>query len=223
MKCLPCWRKESKMKGLLFKDLMLLKSQKTGLMIMLTAALILAFTSSNGMGSVGFSNFLMMMTITSTFNLDEYNNFLTYLLTTPISKKMYIQSKYIFASLALLLTWFLSVCILFICNWIKGQSVATNIVMASLIIPLIVLILFSFSIPFLIKFGPEKGRIIMAAAMGSVFGLCYYIMQMFVDLSLDFNQPLILGNIFIIISIICLIAVLISYAISLRVMEKKDY
>ncbi len=88
MKCLPCWRKESKMKGLLFKDLMLLKSQKTGLMLMLTVALILAFTSSNGMGSVGFSNFLMMMTITSTFNLDEYNNFLTYLLTTPISKKM---------------------------------------------------------------------------------------------------------------------------------------
>ncbi len=222
------------------------------------------------MGSVGFSNFLMMMTITSTFNLDEYNNFLTYLLTTPISKKIYIQSKYIFASLALLLTWFFSLCILFICNWIKGQSVATNIVMASLIILLIVFILFSFSIPFLIKFGPEKGRVIMAAAMGSVFGLCYYIMasliillivfilfsfsipflikfgpekgrvimaaamgsvfglcyyimQTSVDLSLDFNQPLILGNIFIIISIICLIAVLISYAISLRVMEKKDY
>ena len=63
----------------------------------------------------------------------------------------------------------------------------------------------------------------MAAAMGSVFGLCYYIMQTSVDLSLDFNQPLILGNIFIIITIICLIAVLISYAISLRVMEKKDY
>lgn len=95
------------MKGLFVKDFCLLKKQIAYLAIIFFIAIVNLFLTNSSIFCITFISTVGYIFSLNTISYDEYNNGYPFLFTLPISKKEYVQEKYIFS-----LT--ISACFLFI-------------------------------------------------------------------------------------------------------------
>lgn len=203
------------MKGLIIKDILMIKNNIKLLSIAFLVWLILSSTQNNDMTFV--LPFLAIMIFISTFSYDDYNNWNAYAITLPNGRKNVVKSKYI-ASIIL------TVVIALICGAISYMFYKTK--MLDLIQQLSgslvgVIIVISLLYPIIFKYGSEKGRIItMLLVIGTICisGLISKIINIPEKYINIFNNY---ETVFLaIISIMCLI---ISYIISKKIYLKKEY
>lgn len=203
------------MKGLIIKDILMIKNNIKLLSIAFLVWLILPSTQNNDMTFV--LPFLAIMIFISTFSYDDYNNWNAYAITLPNGRKNVVKSKYI-ASIIL------TVVIALICGAISYMFYKTK--MLDLIQQLSgslvgVIIVISLLYPIIFKYGSEKGRIItMLLVIGTICisGLISKIINIPEKYINIFNNY---ETVFLaIISIMCLI---ISYIISKKIYLKKEY
>ena len=209
------------MKGLIYKDLMQLKTQKTGLLFVLFLSIVFSFTFLKEGAVVSFCLFVMLINVTSTITMDEYNNFLGYLLSLPVSRHDYVKSKYVFAILLFGSTWFLGSLLSLLTDYILTKQLHIEIMSSTVMMPLMVMVIFAISLPFLLKFGGEKGRLIMSGVIGLVFGVSVYFMQ-FGEVLFQTISNASLTSILALTIVIVAVITLVSYGASIKVMAKKD-
>lgn len=203
------------MKGLIIKDILMIKNNIKLLSIAFLVWLILSSTQNNDMTFV--LPFLAIMIFISTFSYDDYNNWNAYAITLPNGRKNVVKSKYI-ASIIL------TVVIALICGVISYIFYKTK--MLNLIQQLSgslvgVIIVISLLYPIMFKYGSEKGRIItMLLVIGTVCisGL----------ISKIINIPEKYINIFsnnetAFLAVISIVSLIISYIISKKIYLKKEY
>lgn len=156
------------MKGLLIKEAyMIIKYGRAFLMMILIFAGVSAFQSADEGGGIIFAVYpcllggLIPMTLIS---YDEREKWLEYSFTFPYTRKQMVSSKYITG----LVCGMLSVLIITVLNAAAGASnllsLVSMLVSISVISPSILL-------PFVFKFGAEKGRIFYYFIVGAVAGL----------------------------------------------------
>lgn len=147
------------MKGLLIKDFLLMKNYKKVAMFMLIIGIFV------GMNDVSFASgdILVFVSILSmsTITYDEANHGLNTLFTLPITRSDYVKEKYLF-SLIITGIGFVLVAIL---NCFSQSSFLETFVILSTS-----LLLLSISLPFQLKEGNEKGRIVLFVV---VFGFIF--------------------------------------------------
>ena len=147
------------MKGLLIKDFLLMKNYKKVAMFMLIIGIFV------GMNDVSFASGYILVFVSilsmSTITYDEANHGLNTLFTLPISKSDYVKEKYLF-SLIITGIGFVLVSILS-CFSKSGFVEIVTILSTSLL-------LLSISLPFQLKEGNEKGRIVLFVV---VFGCTF--------------------------------------------------
>ena len=143
------------MKGLLKKDLLLLKSQIKYIVMIVVICLIMAYANS---GFAYISSYLTFMGTGLVFNslsYDMYHNEIAYLFALPISKKEYCLEKYIYAFTITFISWLIAFLI----------TSATHINLETVIVQLAMLfsgfIYLSITIPVVIRYGREKATIIV--------------------------------------------------------------
>ena len=203
------------MKGLIIKDILMIKNNIKLLSIAFLVWLILSSTQNNDMTFA--LPFLAIMIFISTFSYDDYNNWNAYAITLPNGRKNVVKSKYI-ASIIL------TVVIALICGVISYIFYKTK--MLNLIQQLSgslvgVIIVISLLYPIMFKYGSEKGRIItMLLVIGTVCisGLISKIINIpekYINIFNNYETVFL-----VIISIMCLI---ISYIISKKIYLKKEY
>lgn len=203
------------MKGLIIKDILMIKNNIKLLSIAFLVWLILSSTQNNDITFV--LPFLAIMIFISTFSYDDYNNWNAYAITLPNGRKNVVKSKYI-ASIIL------TVVIALICGVISYIFYKTK--MLNLIQQLSgslvgVIIVISLLYPIMFKYGSEKGRIItMLLVIGTVCisGL----------ISKIINIPEKYMNIFsnyetAFLAVISIVSLIISYIISKKIYLKKEY
>jgi ABC-2 type transport system permease protein len=216
------------MLGLLKKDLLVLKSQK--FYVVLTIFLILSLFIGNEEPIFGVlaSSMLVSMFSITTIAYDDHNNSRAFLLTLPITRKTYAIEKYL-----------LSFCsCIFICviSGIIFSVLYPYVIMPANIVSWVIQILFailapniivSLLIPVNLKFGSERGRIVMiilfvlfgilspnlsnGTSLGHMHNLINFITQ----------QPL--WVLLIGFALINLIITLISIIISIKIIELKEF
>lgn len=159
------------MKGLLVKDIHMLLQQKNILMMILLLSVLLNFSMENTF-VVGYLTFVGSFFVISSISYDEYENGFSFLFTLPIRRNTYVRSKYIFAVLACLLFWLTGCLITLVYCLAKNQfgRMQGGMMEACIYLPLI-LIFLAVMLPILLKFGSEKGRIVMVV----VFCACILI------------------------------------------------
>lgn len=209
------------MKGLIYKDLMQLKTQKTGLLFVLFLSIVFSFTFLKEGAVVSFCLFVMLINVTSTITMDEYNNFLGYLLSLPVSRNDYVKSKYVFAILLFASTWFLGSLLSLLTDFILTKQLHFEIMSSTVMMPLMVMVIFAISLPFLLKFGGEKGRLIMSGVIGLIFGVSVYFMQFGEGLFQTISNASLTSILALMIVIVAVIS-LVSYGASIKIMAKKD-
>ena len=147
------------MKGLLIKDFLLMKNYKKIAMFMLTIGIFV------GMNDISFASGYILVFVSilsmSTITYDEANHGLNTLFTLPITRSDYVKEKYLF-SLIITGIGFVLVAILN-CFSKSGFVEIVTILSTSLL-------LLSISLPFQLKEGNEKGRIVLFVV---VFGCTF--------------------------------------------------
>lgn len=148
------------MKGLLVKDFLLMIKSKKVILFMLFIGII------GGINDISFATGYILMVLAilslSTISYDEANHGLNTLFTLPISKSDYVKEKYLFS---LIITGIGFVFVTILGCFSKSGFMETLIILSTAL-----LLLLALSLPFQLKEGNEKGRIVLFVV---VFGCTF--------------------------------------------------
>ena len=147
------------MKGLLVKDFLLMRKSKYVILFMLFIGIV------GGINDISFAAGYILMFLAilslSTISYDEANHGLNTLFTLPISKMDYVKEKYLFS---LIITGIGFVFVTILGCFSKSGFMETFIILST------ALLLLALSLPFQLKEGNEKGRIVLFVV---VFGCTF--------------------------------------------------
>lgn len=216
------------MKGLFVKDLKLMSGQKKFVFLVFLIACMLMATNS----AMFVGNYLMIfctMLVISTIGYDEFDNGNAFLFTLPISRKEYVREKYIFGFGVCMVVCFITTLVIVgyqsvvveHYNRVEGIISSVSGIFASGF-------LLSFMIPLQLKFGSEKSRLVLVGISGIIGVICFVAVKITkkdIDIDefshwLDAIHPGVVAAGFV---GVVLVMIVISYLISVRVMEKKEF
>lgn len=209
------------MTALILKDIATLK--KTLLLsITLYIALVVYGVYENEIFMIPLICTMIPLILTAiAFGYDTKSKFEQFAFSMPIKKSSFVLSKLFFAFVFGL---FGSVC-LFVQLVIKSEMSIDNIIFISLITLVASVLISSIQLPFILKYGAEKGRLIMVLTYFIVFSLSSLLkaksdlLTNVVEFFLNNSRVIIfLGIVFVSIVIIGM-----AIKISILIMEKKEY
>ena len=210
------------MLGLIKKDFLLIKANLKSMAIIFIVYLILAF---QGTFDVTFIIPLIgIMLFISTFSYDDFNNWNSYAVTLPNGRKNVVRAKYI---VSIILTVVLGIGALAIgigISYTKTNSINLDEIISSLMRTMLSsVIIISLLYPIVFKFGATNGRIILFAVVFGIAGIGTLIAQ-FVDMTTIINMINRLDSYSLItIPIISVILIGISYLISNKIYQNKEF
>lgn len=217
------------MKGLLIKDFKLLKGQKNFFVAITAISIIMIIVSPGTSFPIGFLGFVGALFSLSSISYDEFDNGNAFLFSLPITRKDYVLEKYIFGLISGITSLLLGTVISLVAIGFKKTGSFNEIFLtAGSLFPTILLIL-SIMLPFILKFGGEKGRIAIIGVMGFIFVIGLLFIKATEFMGIDFYallkklpqfEPQMYVLLFLLLSVIVLT---ISYLISLTIMKKKEF
>jgi ABC-2 type transport system permease protein len=201
------------MKGLLVKDFLLMIKSKKVILFMLFIGIV------GGINDISFATGYILMFLAilslSTISYDEANHGLNTLFTLPISKMDYVKEKYLFS---LIITGIGFVFVTILGYFSKSDFMETLAILST------ALFLLAISLPFQLKEGNEKGRIVLFVVVFGCTFLFAFLNRFFseffesIEETLNALDPTMFSVGLLITSIILYI---ISMMVSIRIYNKK--
>jgi len=209
------------MTALILKDIATLK--KTLLLtITICVALAIYGIYENAIFMIPLMCAMIPLILTAiSFGYDTKSNFEQYAFSMPIKKSSYVLSKLFFAFAFGLIG---SICI-FILLTIQNIMTIEYIVFISIITLIASILMSAIQLPFILKYGAEKGRLIMVITYFVIFALSTFLKEksdLITKLAELFNKSS-MSMICIGIVLIGLIMIGLSVKSSIIIMEKKEY
>lgn len=155
------------------------------------------------------------------FGYDTKSKFEQFAFSMPIKKSSFVLSKLFFAFVFGLVG---SVC-LFVLFVVKNEMSIDSIVFISLITLVASVLMSAIQLPFILKYGAEKGRLIMVITYFVIFALSTFLKEKsdllanMVELFSKYSMVMI----FIGIVLVGLVIIGIAIKISISIMDKKEY
>ena len=222
------------MKGMLIKDFRLLKSQgKSLLLMLLVVAIFMNFITDVGPAFiVGYITIIFSLFTATTISYDEFDNCYLFIMTLPVTRKKYVNEKYVFALLSI------------VCTWVLGTVLGTILLLAQPAAEMnaadwlgscigyifAAWICVSIMLPIRLKFDSEKSRYANFIMIAVVFIAAFlvssvidYLPMSIVEAGKEWFYGLSAGGVLGIAGGITVAAVIISYLCSQHIMAKKEF
>ena len=216
------------MRGLLEKDFRLLKGQKNFFLLILVITVLLSLNSENNF-AVTYLTFIAGFLTISSFGYDDNGNCMPFLMTLPVSRMLYVKSKYLLGFLLTFIGWLAGMVISMITALVHKAPPTADAVLFQLAWVFLWMIMLSFVLPMLFKFGAEKGRMATLAMMLVFMAIVFAFTKLAEGMGMDMDACLnaLVGQQIIVLvaglAVVALILVLISYFISVKIVQKKEY
>lgn len=213
------------MAGLLVKDMRLILRNKPYVVLFIVLTVMLGF-SQEGTFILGYFPYAMMILIINTIGYDEMDNGYQFLMTLPINAKTYVREKYILSLAGAVFSWLIAAILYFASRALHGTSIEIQSEVPLIAAFLSVIVLMGdLMIPLELKFGIENSRAVVAGLCG-VLGVVIFTFAKFTGdngIVATFSYSM-SGGMFACLAV-CLMVFLtvLSYVISVRVMEKKEF
>lgn len=216
------------MKGLLIKDILNMKNYMKQLILLLVFFMAYGVFLKNGTFVGSMITLMLSMQVITTMSYDEYAKWDKYALTMNINRKDVVLSKYAFFIMSIVIGMVVGIITSITINQIAKLGTGMDEILAtSIVVPCIFAILFCIVIPIVFKTGVEKARIVMMA----IFFIPAIIVFAFVKIAEKSNIPMpdesvlemilkfgVVGLI-----VLTILAIFISYKISLSTYNKKEF
>ena len=216
------------MLGLLEKDLRLLKGQKNFFLIILLITVFLSLNSEDNF-AVTYLTFIAGFMTISSFGYDDNGNCMPFLLTLPVSRRLYVKSKYVLGFLLTFIGWLAGMVISTVTAFLHKAPPTAEAALFQLAWVFLWMIMLSFVLPMLFKFGAEKGRMATLAMMLVFMAIVFVFTKLAETLGMDIDACLeaLAGQQIVVLvagmAAVALVMVLISYLISAKIVQNKEY
>lgn len=218
------------MKALIVKDLLFIKSSWKNLLVLFIGSLLISIALGNYLLAIVCVPVWLLASGINTFQTDEFYNTESYTLSFPLSRKKIVLSKYLFSIVMLAIaTWIGLIIYALIAVIIRPgfNGLNTDMIKYLIMLELASLIVDAVFYPVIYKFGCEKSRLVLMSIIMLLLGIAAIIsayinthnikidLTNFVNLIQDYGVY--------VISIVTVIALIISYILSINFYKKKDY
>ena len=217
------------MKGLIIKDLCVLKNQMKTLLLVLAFFIIFSIINEDATFILFLVPFYMIMILITTFNYDEFNKWDSYCNSLPLSRKEIVKSKYILFNATSLIALILGILASFIIPSFIENTTFESLFASIIGVAFGICLVISLLIPFYYKFGSSKGRImlflcivILALLIGAITSLDIFNNKELMNIINSLNN-LNLGMFTLLLIILTVIIMFISYYISVRIYKNKEF
>ncbi len=217
------------MKGLLIKDLKLIMTQKLLIFIVGGVSCYLLVTGKAEFG-MSYMAFILAILVINTINYDDHHNGMSFLLTFPISRKIYVIEKYLLGMILIAAAMAAGSVVLIIVSSAKSVDYAPQEWFGAGVGSLLSASVFlSGSLPLQLKYGAEKGRMVMATVIICAGVAGYTIQQVVKAASIDVSavvEPFLQADAIKVAAAVCILAIgllALSYVISVAIMKKKQF
>ena len=210
------------MLGLIKKDLLLIKANLKSMIIIFVIYIMLAFQGT--FDATFIIPLIGIILFLSTFSYDDFNNWNSYAVTLPNGRKNVVRAKYIASTILMIILAVVAFSIGIGISYIKTNSINLDEIISSLMGTMLsIVIINSLLYPIVFKFGATNGRIILFAVVFGIAGIGTLIAQ-FIDMAPIINIINKLDNyLLIVIPIIYIILLGISYLISSKIYQNKEF
>ena len=221
------------MKGLMVKDLRLLGQQKVLWLMYIVLAAFLSFSMESSF-IAGYLPMIAVLLVISTLSMDSYDNGMPFLMTLPVERKGYAIEKYLLSVMFIVLSWSVAFGLQLLVLTVKNEAFdLQELLFSDLLILPVFLIVTALVLPIELKFGADKGRIIMFIIFGIVALILIAGRQVLEFLAEKFSFDLSgiaetfrkLPAVSVVAGVagIALVVLLISAAISIKIMNNKEF
>lgn len=217
------------MKGLFLKDFRYLLLQKSFFGLILIIGLALSLTMGDRYYFVlGYLTFMGAILGFITITMDDQTNGMAFLFTLPFSRRQYVQEKYLLSLIMLFLSCTISLMVVFLTRWIKHYTTPpSEILFAALGCCACLIFFLSLMLPLTLKFGEERARLAYLISLGAFIVAIVPIITLinFLNTTHSFSLLwLISTEVWLMLgTFIILLCLVISYRISLRILEHRDF
>mgnify|MGYP000588301703 CR=1 FL=1 len=209
------------MRGLLMKDLELIKiNMKMYLAVFLIGIIYLVAQENGSTFFVAYAIFVSIGVSVGTISYDGYHHGMKFLMTLPVTKKQYVQSKYLLSFGFAVLVSVISLLLGMIRIQISGKQEAEDLLISAGTALVISCIILCGMIPLRLKYEAEKSRIVMVAAACKEL---YDVYQKSFGKGLQFLDTLSGWQIAVGLIVVMMICLAVSVKVSERIMEKKEF
>ena len=219
-------------RGLLIKDLCLMREIRKLLLIILFVTVIFIFNGTSITFLTGYIMIIIAFLVGMTISYDEMNNGLAFLMTLPVTRRQYVAEKFICGLLSLFLGFVYAMVVAVIQSMIGNSAPdLKESIMTAVLFAVIGVIVLSFSIAIDLKFGVEKGRVMLILGFMVIFFLFYMGVE-FLERNFPekkeaflqwFNTIFEGSKIYPVCAVICAVVLLLSFFASCRILEKKEF
>ncbi len=216
------------MNGLIIKDLRLLKGQMNFFVLFIIIGCAIAWFSDSPGFAIGYIGFIGSFFTLSTVSYDEFNNGYAFMFTLPVTRKTYVNEKYVFGFLLSIGSIIAGAIPAFLIMMVKGNSEPYEFFYTAFSVLSVVTILLSIMLPIHIKYGSEKSKIALLVPFGLLFAFALIIKALIQALDIDIApavdmfakaSPLM---IILIVTALALTSIILSIRISYNIMNKKE-
>lgn len=218
------------MRGMLRKDFYLMKEYRKIVLIIVFFSVLFCFQMKEGSEAfiMGYATLLMSMAVTTVIAYDQENNGMAYLLSLPVSRAGYVREKYLFGLLAGGCGWIGGIVVTATAELLRGRNpLRTDFLGIIFGFWAFLFLCQAVMIPIQLKFGEQKGRMIIILAMmvliilgiggASLLIESKIVTEEFVSWLLKSGLLPLIG------AVLVLILYGISYGCSVRILNKKEF
>lgn len=213
------------MAGLIEKDIRLMRCNKQALILFLIIGVVIGL--QNEAVILGWLPFAISILLINTVTDDELNKGYGFLMTLPIDAEMYVREKYIFCLTGGAISWLVAAGLYMILEMRQQMPVdMASLIPVVLVFLPVTALLIALLIPLQLISGVEKSRVVISGACGAIgaFVIAFAkLVKTNVLSSFSFLNHMsgwILAGIAVVVTVLL---ILLSYAISVRIMEKKEF
>lgn len=211
------------MKGMLVKDIQLLSQQRRFFILLFLTAAFLAYTVGES-ASLGYLTSLFFALALGTISYDEFDNGFSFLMTLPMERRTYVREKYVFGILITAAGWIIGVIFSWVFAFVKGEAIDVSEGFYTILVCYIFLCFFALMIPFMLKFGTEKGKLMGLLLAGIVFVIGYLAISRWdTDKIIHSAASFYLGAGKFIVPAVTAAVLYISYLFSAVIFDKKEF
>lgn len=206
--------------------------QKTTMIIIVLFGIFFTIQNETSSFAIGYISILSVTLVMGTLSYDEFDHGMSFLLTLPVSRKLYVREKYLLCLASAAVAMLAAVLIVSAAGMIKGTGFPIEETLGeSCVMLCVALIMTAVLLPVRLKFGPEKERIIVLTMVVAVIGVIYALVRIktYLTPDLEIEEMLIgflrvWGNAVLLLPFLLVSALVgISYQISLRIMERREF
>lgn len=217
------------MLGLIEKDMRLTFARKQTLLIFFIMAVVMGI-SMDGSFIIEYLTMLAAIISIGTISFDEYDNGFAFLMTLPFDRKTYVREKYLFCLMMSAAAWCIGAVLYFIGNTVRRSEVNLMEELPMLIAFIPVMYLSSaIMIPVQLKYGSEKSRIALFILFGCIAVVIFGVKPFFSGTEnpitglIQTIENLSPAIVLLTVIAVCALASCVSYMLSIRIMEKKEF